>query len=67
MPETIRIADLDQASQDCFTHFEVEAAGLLNNYSISLEDALIEQVKRNAQLQEEVKRLRALEEHNINY
>ena len=68
LPESIRFDELDEISKDVFTHFGIEAAGKLNQYSIALEDALIEQVKRNQQHVNEVKRLRALlEEHDIKY
>ena len=66
LPETITVAELSPETQDVLQHFGVEAPEKLNKYCITLEDALIEQIRRAAQMHDELKRMRALlEEHDI--
>ena len=42
LPETIVVSDLSTDSQEVIEFFGIEAPSLLNNYSMALEDALIE-------------------------
>ena len=45
---------LSDESIDVMQHFGLEAPVLLNNYACAVEDALIEQVKKNGELQQKV-------------
>lgn len=45
LPETIIVSELSKDSQEVLEYFGVEAPSLLNNYSMALEDALIESVE----------------------
>lgn len=68
LPEAIYLKDLSTDSLEVMQHFGPEAASLLNTYSCAVEDALVEQMQRQALLAEEIKRLQALlQEHNIRY
>ena len=68
LPETITVAELSPETRDVLQHFGVEAPEKLNQYCITLEDALIEQIRRASQLHDELKRMRALlEEHDVPY
>ena len=58
LPKTIALTDLTAESLDILEHFGLDAPHLLNQYAITMEDALIEQVrfvlalrKQNNQLQ----------------
>ncbi len=42
LPKTIVISELSTDTQEVIEHFGIEAPSLLNNYSMALEDALIE-------------------------
>ena len=48
------IGELSDESLEVFEHFGNEAAALLNKYACAVEDALIEQVTRNNELQKEL-------------
>lgn len=50
VPELIFTNRLSDASYSAIEHFGVEAPGLLNNYACSVEDALIEQLRRGNDL-----------------
>ena len=68
LPETIVVSALSEDTQDVLETFGLEAPSKLNAYAIAVEDALLAQVERLQQAQEEIVRLKALlEEHNINY
>ena len=54
---TIKVADLSEDTIDVINHFGLEAPHLLNEYSIILEDALIEQVNKHAQACQLIKQL----------
>jgi predicted glycosyltransferase len=45
---------LSDDSVEVMEHFGLEAPVLLNNYACAVEDALIEQVKKNSELQQQV-------------
>jgi len=52
------IGELSDESIEVFEHFGNEAAALLNQYACAVEDALIEQVKRNNELKKELAALK---------
>ena len=47
IPEFIKVSELSDHSQDVFQTFGIECAATLISYSCSVEDALVEQVRRN--------------------
>ena len=57
--DTINVADLSEDTKDVLRHFGLEAPDRLNQYSIALEDALIEQVRKVAAMKETIKNLKA--------
>lgn len=68
LPTAIELSELSLESLEVLDHFGVEAPHLLNQFAISLEDALLEQVKRRQEDGIEIKRLQALlTKHNIPY
>ena len=52
------LSQLSNESLDVLQHFGSEAPSLLNKYSCAVEDALIEQVKKNQELQAEIAQLK---------
>lgn len=67
LPSVIKREDLTPESIEILEHFGLNSPHLLNEYCITLEDALIEQVTRAQQLtsgliraNDEISRLRAL-------
>jgi len=54
LPEVIVTAELTEATQDVLLSFGLDAAGILNEYCCHVEDALIEQVRRNNELKEKL-------------
>lgn len=52
------LSQISDESLEVLQHFGVEAPHLLNKYSCAVEDALIEQVKRNQELQAELAALK---------
>ena len=67
VPSAIKRSDLTPESIEILEHFGLNYPYLLNEYCVALEDALIEQVTRAAQLtaglvraNDEISRLRAL-------
>ena len=50
LPELIVTGNLSPESQEIIEHFGLEAPKLLNDYSCAVEDALIEQVKKNQEM-----------------
>ncbi len=66
LPKTIEVSKLSKDSVSILEHFGLDAPNLLNNYSIALEDALIEQLNGRVDNANEIVRLRKLlEKHNI--
>jgi hypothetical protein len=59
LPEMIVVAELSSETQEMLEHFGLEAPALLNEYSISVEDALIEQVGHTVKLREKYEALLA--------
>lgn len=57
---TINVSDLSEATVDVIAHFGINAPGLLNEYSIALEDALIEQVNHVVKLRHQVAELQSI-------
>ena len=60
LPTHIALTDFSVESLEALDHFGIEAPAKLNQYAMSLEDALIEQVKRNKDAKDEIKRLKKL-------
>ena len=68
VPRTIHLDDLTDESIDTIEHFGPNAAGILNVYSCTLEDALIATMSQLTKAKEETVRLQAiLKENDINY
>ena len=66
LDKTIDVSQLSEDTIGIIKHFGLDAPSLLNNYSIALEDALIEQCRFRQQADGEIRRLRKiLEEQNI--
>ena len=66
--KTIEVSELSDDTKEVIEHFGLEAPELLNQYSIALEDALVEQVRFRQQGAQENRRLRKLlEQHNISH
>ncbi|WP_186543726.1 hypothetical protein [Synechococcus sp. ROS8604] len=59
LPEVIVVSELSEESQDILEHFGLEAPALLNNFAISVEDAVIEQVGKNLELRKKYEALLA--------
>jgi len=59
LPEVIVVSELSEESQDILEHFGLEAPALLNNFAISVEDAVIEQVGKNLELRKKYEELLA--------
>jgi hypothetical protein len=59
LPEVIVVAELSSETQEMLEHFGLEAPALLNEYAISVEDAMIEQVGHNAALRKKYDELLA--------
>ena len=55
--KTINVAELSESTKEILEHFGLDAPHLLNQYSIALEDALIEQVQKNAKAYQLLKQL----------
>jgi hypothetical protein len=53
LPKSVR-KNFNEGSLEVLNHFGIDAPFLLNEYSCSLEDELIEQVKRNKFLEKKV-------------
>ena len=54
VPAYIVTAKLSPETQEILAHFGLEAPVKLNQYSCAVEDALIEQVQKNKELQDKV-------------
>ena len=69
IPDVINKSDLTEDTVDVLEYFGLDAPSLLNNYSTSLEDALIEQVRKTKTLRQHYDdiyvRYRELEIENI--
>jgi hypothetical protein len=61
--ETIAVSEFSGQSKEILEHFGLEAPKLLNDYSCAVEDALIEQVKMNKALSEELDYAQAIVAH----
>jgi len=59
LPETITVSELSEDSQEVLEHFGIEAPSLLNNYSMALEDALIESVSSIKALKQKYEALKS--------
>ncbi len=58
LPETFDQSDFSEASIEVLEHFGIEAPTLLNDFAISLEDALIELMKRHQLLKTQYQELK---------
>ena len=68
LPTAILLSDLSIETLEVLQHFGIEAPHKLNEFAMSLEDALIEQVGKNQEAYQEIARLqKLLTEHNIPY
>jgi hypothetical protein len=68
LPDAIKLSDLSIESLEVLNHFGIEAPDKLNKFCMSLEDAIIEQVGRNAALQERIQYLtKLLDDNDIAY
>jgi hypothetical protein len=59
LPEVIVVSELSPETQEMLEHFGLEAPALLNEYAISVEDAMIEQVGHNNKLRKKYEALLA--------
>ena len=59
LPEVIVVSELSSETQEMLEHFGLEAPALLNEYAISVEDAMIEQVGHNQKLRKKYDELLA--------
>ena len=57
LPQTIEVKKLSENSQEVLQRFGLEAPGLLNDYCIALEDALIALVEKQKELKAQLMRL----------
>lgn len=55
---TINLTEFSTESLECFEQYGINAAERLNQYSMSLEDALVEAVNKNKDLNQQNGRLR---------
>ncbi len=55
---TIDLTEFSTESLECFEQYGINAAERLNQYSMSLEDALVEAVNKNKDLNQQNGRLR---------
>ena len=62
IPETIVVSELSTDCQEVLEHFGIEAPSLLNNYSMALEDALIETVNSLKALKQKYEALKSKHE-----
>ena len=68
LPESIKLSDLSVESLEVLDYFGIEAPEKLNQYAMSLEDGLIEQVAKNKKLLDENKHLKQLlTDNNISF
>ena len=68
LPSEIPLTAFSTESLEVLATFGIDAPSKLNEYAMSLEDALIEQVSRIKQAKEEIERLQTLlSENNISY
>ena len=68
LPTHIALSELSVETLEVLDYFGIDAPAKLNQFSIALEDALIEQVKRNQEYKDEIQRLKQLlTDNNIDH